>query len=321
MVAIKSQEADKFIASKPNYICYLIHGIDSGLVKERALQLRANARKARSVENYNFSGNELAANPWLLSDFASSHSLFGDFRTINVEHGTKNYTEALLPILNGRFENTIITIEAPVLKKDHALRKLIDASKTAASIECYPDSQSDIARLCASQLQHHNIKFEEEAIRLLSSHLGQDRLSTRAEIDKIVTHSIDSKILTVSDVSQLIGSEGSLSINPLPEAVFSGDIKKTNSLIYASSESSTNFDSILPLLLRSLSTKPSIHSERRGGYQNTPASLQNWGQARMNAGIRTALKAISSMRTIPNLSAEIGARCLLNLTRLKRERS
>ena len=320
MVAIKSHEADKFIASKPVYICYLIYGVDSGLVKERAHQLRKNAGKLHAIENYNFYGNDLAANPWLLSDAMSSHSLFGDFRTIIVEHGTKNYTEALLPILSGKFESAIITIEAPALKKDHALRKLIDASKTAVSIECYPDSKSDIVRLCTSQLQHHNIKFEEEAIRILSSHLGQDRLSTRAEIDKIVTHSIESKTLTVSDISRLIGSEGSLTTNSLPEAVFSGDIRKTNALMYARNEGSTNFDATLPLLLRSLSTKPPNHSEKRGGYQNTPASLQNWGQSRMNTGIRTALKAISSMRTIPNLSAEIGARCLLNLPRLKRER-
>ena len=70
-------------------------------------------------------------------------------------------------------------------QREAPLRKWVEKQNFAASIECSADDARDIQRLLDVELKRANLSIDPEARELLSEILGDDRLSTRSEIEKL----------------------------------------------------------------------------------------------------------------------------------------
>jgi DNA polymerase-3 subunit delta len=80
--------------------------------------------------------------------------------------------------------DALVVIEAGDLAKTGALRKLFDDHKSAAAIQCYPDSVRDLGDVVRDALRADGISIQPDALEDAVSRLGSDRGVTRREIEK-----------------------------------------------------------------------------------------------------------------------------------------
>ena len=102
MVAVRSHEAERFLARPPPHIfLYLIFGTDAGLVTERARKIvsRAVSDPKDPFQLVRIGGDELANDPLLLADEANTIPLFGGRRAIVIESQGKAFVAAFEPVL------------------------------------------------------------------------------------------------------------------------------------------------------------------------------------------------------------------------------
>jgi DNA polymerase-3 subunit delta len=226
LTAIRSGEADRFVSRPPaDTKLFLVYGSDSGLVRERARKLlRALVDDpADPFQLVELDGDELAADPLRLADEANTIPLFGRRRVVHVELGGKNILPALESLINAPAESAVL-IEAGALKRDHALRKLFEKERRAAAIECAPDNAADVQRLINEELKAAGLSLDDDARETLVALLGEDRLSTRSEIGKLVLAAHGLERITLEDVETLVCDASTTAHDDAVLQAFSGEI-------------------------------------------------------------------------------------------------
>jgi DNA polymerase-3 subunit delta len=227
MVAIKSREAERFLARRPEHIFLcLLFGTDVGLVAERARQILARAVEDPKdpFQVIRLSGDALAADPLRLADEANTIPLFGGRRAIQIDALGKSFIDAIEPLFSAPPRDCTIIIAAGALKKESALRKLCEREKNAAAIECYLDAQADIGRLIEEEAAAASLSITPEAKAHLAALLGENRLVTRSEIEKLVLYARDFGTIGVDHVEAIVSEASSRTLDAALDAAFTGRI-------------------------------------------------------------------------------------------------
>ena len=226
MVAIKNSEADRFLETPPNHIFgYLVYGTDTGLIHERATGLfkRFSRSGDEAFNSVRLSGDDLASDQSLLADEVYSAGLFGGKRAVLIESGSKNFFPSVEKILADPPVDCILIIEAGSLRKDSPLRSSFERSRVAASIECYPDSVSDLQRLVKSEVILAGLTIADDVAAELVSHLGSDRAATRSEIEKLILYAHDNGRIEFRHIDEIVADASSLAIDAAISSAFLGD--------------------------------------------------------------------------------------------------
>lgn len=324
MVAVKSGEADRFIAKPPpNIFLYLIFGTDAGLVAERAQKIIA-----RSVDDtkdpfqfLRISGDELAADPLRLADEANTIPMFGGRRAIAIDAMGKNFVAALEPVLAKPPLDCTIVIEAGALKRDAPLRKLCESDPRAAAVECYPDSAKDVAQLIDTELRADGIGIDAEAKTLLVSLLGEDRLTTRSEIAKLALYARGAGTVTIDHVAAIVADASSVALDAAIDGAFDGDllaVEKTAERVFSEGG---DYNALLGAALRHATAlhraRLDAESGRGGGggfgFRRSAAfdrHLRAWPSERLARTIAALNQAIGKARRDPRLADQIALRAL-----------
>ncbi len=225
MVAVTHREADSFVASKnPSIDVFLVFGSDSGLISERAqiILKSAGLSLGNPDQIIRIDGDEIANNPGLLFEEAHGIGLFADKRAILIRAGGKQIISPLETMLEAPAPDCKIIIMAGPLRKDAPLRALATRAKNAAAIECYPDQTGDLERLIDSELNRVGLNIDPPARLILASLLGDDRLSTRAELEKLILYTHGTGIVTESDVINAVADASVLALDNIVFSTFSG---------------------------------------------------------------------------------------------------
>jgi DNA polymerase-3 subunit delta len=330
MVAVKNSEADRFIGRPaPHIYLYLVYGPDPGLVAERAraLVLRAIDDPKDPFQLLRIGGDDLAADPLRLADEANTIALFGGRRAVWIESQGKAFITALEPILAAPPVDCTIVIEAGALKKDAVLRKLCEREKNAAAIECYPDSPKDIAQLIEIEVAAARLSIAPEAKSLLASLLGQDRLSTRSELAKLVLYAHGDGEIGLDHVEAIVSDASGLMLDHAINSAFDGDFA---ALEFSARRIFTQGGDASLLLGAALRHALSLHrarldieagamaregsGESRGfGFKRTGLFDQHvraWSAARLARAIEILGEAIGKTRREPKLAEAIVLRAL-----------
>src|SRR5580704_7667302 len=214
MVAVKTHEAERFLARPPPHIyLYLVFRPDAGLVTERARKImsRAVGDPKNPFQLVRIGGDELNTIP-----------LFGGRRAILIEAQGKAFVAAFEPVLGAPPRDCTIVIEAGALKKDAPLRTLCERERNAAAIQCYPDSAKDIAQLIDAEVGAAGLSIAPDAKAFLVSQLGQDRLSTRSELEKLVLYAHGAGEITLDHLAAIVCDASNLIAGEAVNAAFDG---------------------------------------------------------------------------------------------------
>ncbi len=225
MVAIKRGDVERVIAAPPDSaFLFLLHGADAGLTRERALRLVSKRVDDRRdpFQFLEMSGDAIAADPLLLLDEANSVPMFGGRRAILIEAGSKNLVPALERLLAAPPSACTVVATAGVLRKDAALRKLVEGAKQGAAIECQPDSEQDLHALIDRTLREAGLIVTPEARHLLQSALGEDRMMSRAELDKLLLYMHGRDTVEAEDVEAIVAHASHVATDRIVLDAFAG---------------------------------------------------------------------------------------------------
>ena len=326
MVAIKNHEADRFIASRAAHIyLYLVHGTDAGLISERARLLLKNWG-ASDMQLVRMNGDDIASDPLLLIDEANSLGLFGGKRAIFISAGSKSFVGALESLAAAPPRDCLIVIEAGSLKKDHALRKLVERLREAASIECYPDSGKDLERLIDTEVRAAGLRIDTEARDALVQMLGGDRLTTRSELDKLILFAHGRGAITREDVDLLVADASNLALDDAVNGAFGGSytaVEETAQRYFATGgDGSVLLGAAIrhALVLHRMcldvenganaESLPMKYGRFGPGAKLMLWQMKNWNSAKVERAIATLADGVQKTRRSPALSDSAAVRAL-----------
>lgn len=335
MAIIKNSEADRFIARPPEHVfLYLLFGTDTGLVTERARKIIARAvdDPKDPFQLVRLAGDELAADPQRLADEANTVPLFGSRRAIWIESQSKAFVNAVAPVLKVPPRDCTIVIEAGALKKDSPLRSLCERSGGAAAIQCYPDSPKELEQLIEAEAAAAGLSIEPGAKIFLVSQLGQDRLATRLELEKLLLYAHGASEITIGHVEAIVSDGSVLIAAGVVESAFSGDFAALDAGLRHIVAGPADYHSVLAAALRhglDLHRAKGGPSEagRRSYGAGFPAfrqkdsfdrQLRSWSLAGLGRAINILAEAIAAVRHEPKLGSSLAARALWSVAQAAR---
>ncbi len=226
---IVPRQIDVFLTKPPiNFTAFLFHGNDTGLISERARQLahlfNHNLDDVFSVTR--LTGEMLSSEVGLIVDSAAAIPALGDRRLVLIKGRGTELLAACKLALAKHIEAAIIIVEAHETTTKHALVKLFENSKTAASIGCYTDGVSDIRALASDMFAADNIKASSDALDIIARRLGSDRGSSRREIEKLALMAGPNGKLNAEEVHFALGDNAKLAIDDIAEALASGAVAR-----------------------------------------------------------------------------------------------
>ena len=242
-------------------------------------------------------------------------------KAIGIEATGKSLLPALEPILRAPPRDCIIAIEAGALKRDHLLRKLCEKEKVAAAIECYPDSPRDVAQLIDSELAAAGLTIEPDAKELLVALLGQDRLTTRSELDKLATYAHGEGRVRVDHVEAIVADASALVLDHAIDGAFVGDVVALETTTERLFAESGDVNQLLGSALRHASA---LHRARiaidtggsgDGGFYGPRRALADrqlrlWDSGRLAKVVTLLGDAVGRARREPRLAQAIAVRAL-----------
>jgi DNA polymerase-3 subunit delta len=335
MAVVRSSEADRFVNNPPAGIfLYFIHGSDAGLVAERAATIAARAvdDPHDPFQLMRLSGDDLAADPLRLVDEANAIPMFGGRKAIQIDVTGRALGPALEPLLKTPPRDCTIILEAGALKRDHALRKLLDRDAAVASIECYPDGPREVAQLIERELTGQGLTIAPDAKELLMSLLGQDRLTTRAEIEKLATYAHGEGQVTAAHVEAIVADASALVLDHAIDGAFRGDFAAIEATTERVFQENADVNFLLGSALRHATAlhRSRIAMDQGAGFEGpfygprraaAEQQLRSWDAGRLARMVEVIGEAVGRARREPRLAQPIAVRALWTVALAARGRN
>jgi DNA polymerase-3 subunit delta len=339
---VKSHEADRYVSSPPKGLTIaLVYGPDAGLVQERAEKLLKSVAPDLT-DPFNVSDlNEdtLLADPARLADEAAAISMMGGRRVVRVRGAGNDLAELLESFLDDPKGDGLVVIEAGDLAKTGALRKLFDGHKSAAAIQCYPDSARDLGDVLRDAMRAERISIQLDALEDAVSRLGSDRGVTRREIEKLVLYMHGHKQVSLEDVRAVMGDEAEVRSESACDAAGSGDLARLDlelerlwaadtqpaqilrsamghfQRLLQTRESASRGESIDNVMKR---LRPPVHFSRATSFKN---QAQRWSSDRLGEALDMLLETEALTRTTGVPAEAVTGRALMNIAAMAKGRT
>lgn len=148
--------------------------------------------------------SQLKENPTLLIDEANTVSLWSNRRVIWLKDADNTHTEQIETFLQNVKTNAFLLLTADNLVKNASLRTLCENEKNVVAIACYEDSETDSRFMIRNILKTNGFLFSEEGLDLLVARLNENRLTTKNELEKLMTYMGEEKNITPSVIENII---------------------------------------------------------------------------------------------------------------------
>ena len=191
MAIIKGKAVDQLLTRPgPNFRAILFYGPNEGRVREYAVQIAKTvvADLSDPFRISQLSAADLKDDPPRLADEAAAIAMTGGRRVIRARGIGDAQTDCFANFLENPQGDTLIVVEAGELAKTSRLRKLFESHSLCAIVACYEDSGADLDALVIGHLRQHGLTINSDARDYLLHCLGEDRLATRQELDKLVLY-------------------------------------------------------------------------------------------------------------------------------------
>lgn len=330
MVAVKSREADRFLARDvAGFSTFLVFGADGGLVSERVRALVKSLvdDPKDPFQLANLQGDEIAREPGRLVEEAGTVPLFGGRRAVLLEAGSKNIAPAVEHLLDLAGASPVV-IEAGALKKDAPLRKLVERAKRAAAIECNPDEEADLLRLIDDEIARAGLTIDPDARQMVAGLLGADRLASRTELAKLVLYARGDGCVTVEHVEAVVADASVVASDSVVDAAFTGDLVGLDAAFRKNVSTSAEAGSVLAAAARHANWlhRTKVDLQGGGSADAVLGQLSRWGisfkrkgaiERELRAGVdplfRAATRlgeAVGQVRRNPDLAHSLASRAL-----------
>lgn len=335
MVAVRSSEADRFLAKPPEGVfLYVMHGLDTGLIHERA-RAAARAGAETSADLLRIDGDELAKDPLRLLDEVNTVGMFSTRRAVWIDLGARNILPVIQTMMEAPPVDCTVVIEAGNLKKGAPLRTLAEQSPRAASVECYADEAKDLDRLIDAEAQAAGLAVDNAARAALRDLLGGDRMTSRAELSKLMLYAHGQGRVGLADVEAIVTDTASIAADPAVDAAFLGERETVEEMARRAFADGLDPAAVLASALRHAyalhrtrldiergkgraeaigAGARAIHFKRKSAFEK---QVQRLKADHLADAIATLAEAVMRARAEPRLAEMIAVRALWNVSSKK----
>lgn len=203
----------------------LLHGDDSGLVRDRAMRL---VKAVAGTVDDPFAVVELdRESVSSLPAEMMSQSLTGTRRVIRVREAGDGIAEIVRRSLGGP-GTAFAILEAGSLPSRSKLRVLVEQASEARALACYPLDGAAAAAFVEAVLSAASVSSDNDAVRFLCEAAGGDQLRLRGEAEKLALFVGAGGRADLPSVMLSAGETGNLSVEDACFAATSGDIARTD---------------------------------------------------------------------------------------------
>lgn len=212
----------------PGICGVLFFGPDAGLVRERADTLARTVCPdlADPFRVADLTGAALTADPARLADEAAQLSLVGGRRVVRVRGAADALARLFSGIFAGPAGGAMIVAEAGELSAGSTLRRVFEGAPQGAAVGCYPDMPRDRTAIIRETLAAHRVTASRDAAQYLIDHLGDDRLQTRSELEKLALYVGDGGRVELGDAVLSVGDSAALELDDAVMAAAEGDASR-----------------------------------------------------------------------------------------------
>lgn len=342
---IGPDRADSFCARPdPKARVVLVYGPDEGLVRERIGRLMKTVVEDLSdpFRVADLTAQTVKADPAMLADEAQAMALTGGRRVVRVRDADDGSAKAFEAVLGQEGGDTLVLAQAGDLAARSALRKLVEGAANGAAIPCYLDDEMAVETVVRDSLAAFGLGIDRDAMDFLVSHLGGDRMVTRAEVDKLITYmgghqgNQGGTAVSLDDVMACVGDVSAMSMDDLILAVADGDDTTAQTLLDRLMAEGQSVIAVLRAASRHFlrlhlagdalaqgrsmdqamgMLKPPVFWKVRGRVQS---QLKRWPPQRAAYALDLLLEAEVDCKTTGMPEAEITSRAFLQLCRAAR---
>lgn len=295
----------------------LLYGPDSGLVRERS-RIIASAILGNNPDPLNrieLNGNQIKSDPAILLDELCALSLMGGRRVVTLS----NPIEKIEPVIKSAFEgtknSTYLIIEAEELSTTSALRKLFEKEDHFAAIACYLEDDRGLEEMIRSKLNGFGLQVTHDAMMYLVANLGNDRMVTGSELEKIALYMGNDKEITLEIATLLTGNNSSESIEDLCHSIALGKPATSNKLLTHLLHEGTQPVAIIRSLIRYFQRLDLLQGYISSGqsreqaikmlrppvfYKSVPVierALSRWSQAKISYSLNLLLRTEKEIKS------------------------
>jgi DNA polymerase-3 subunit delta len=207
----------------------LLHGEDSGLVRERAEALvRSVAGGAddpfRVVE---VSREAAAKDAGLLAAEAATPALTGGRRVVRVRDAGDALAAAARAALGGPGPGLVV-LEAGELQANKGLRAFLEKAEGAAVIGCYQERGPELVASVGRILRELGVEATPAAQDWLAARLGEDRMLLRRELEKLALYAGPGGRIGEEEAAACVAEGSALDLDEALMAATAGDVATTD---------------------------------------------------------------------------------------------
>lgn len=226
MAKLSANAIEGFVRNPdPKYQIVLLYGEDRGLARER---MKAICGTVVDDLNDPFNVADLPADritetPSLLAEEAAAISMMGGRRVVLIRDAGNAVAPMIADFLSSPIGDALIVMIAGPLAPGAKLRQVVEKSDIGVALPCYLDSEAAIAGLIDQVFRADGISIDPDARAYLVDHLGQDRGSSRGEIEKLALYAGANGRLALEDVRAAIGDSAAPAIDDVVQNAFAGN--------------------------------------------------------------------------------------------------
>ncbi|HMB12227.1 DNA polymerase III subunit delta [Saliniramus sp.] len=340
MATVKASDAERTLANLSAQVSVvLLYGPDSGLVSERGRHLAdKTASDAQDpFQMVRLDGDVIAGDPGRLADEVGTITMFGDRRVIRIRIGSKNLAPAVEAALAAEAGDTLVIVEAGDLAKSAPLRSLCEKARNALAVPCYQDDARELGQVIDGSFREAGISVSRETRQWLVDSLGGDRLSTRAEIEKILLYAYGQDRLEIEDIQAVSSNVADLKTDMLVDAAFCGRMSEADSTFRRLRAEGAVAHVLLGALNRhAVALLPHAESVAHGNQPGravenwrglffkrkaaAKVQLEIWGPKRLLSAIERLQGAVLETRRNAELTDVLTSRAILDIARAARSK-
>ena len=242
---IKSYETSKININKNYYI--LLYGKNEGF----KTQAKITFLKDKNITS-NYEENEIINDPNFFFESINSKSLFENEKIVNITRVTDKIFEIISEIIEKKFKDLIIILDADNLEKKSKLRSLFEKSDDLVCVPFYPDTSETLSKLTFEFLKKKNISMSPSNINMVVSKCNGDRKILLTELEKIENFVKNGKKINSESLGKLINLIENHSIAELIDSCLAKNKSKTMNILIENNFNSEDSMIITRILLNKL---------------------------------------------------------------------
>lgn len=261
----------------------LFHGDDSGLARNFAKRLVDILIDGDEMAVDKISALSMIEDPGILYDVALSVGMFSSLKVIVIEdfvnlgQKQRKITDILTEFLDQQdnLQDTYVVIPTVGVENTTSLVKKFDKDSNACSVRCFVDSNFDLKKVIQDFCTEKNKNIDPKALMFLQSSLGNDRMITLQELEKLDLYTLDKSSISIQDCLDCIVSADSVNIFKFCDAIGDGDKNSAQKYLLMLLEEGIDYNAILSAIYRHLKRLLTVKSASENNGTPISAELKN----------------------------------------------